>query len=88
MIEVIVRLDDQVVAQAVDNREGARVRRFARFARSNDPRAGDEPAIFCLNQLIEADLDWSDEIDQSLHVGESRVTAFVDTGVGPSRPSR
>src|SRR5215218_1618289 len=82
-VKVVVGLDDEAVPEAVNDGEGLRVGRVV-CASTHDPRAGDEPAVAHLDQVIEADLDRPEQIDQALHPFKRGATSPVDTGVGPA----
>ena len=63
-VKVIVRLDDQAVSEAVNDGESPRVRRVAGTL-ADHAGTGDEAAIPDVDQVVEAYLDRSDELDQA-----------------------
>src|SRR3954471_7549861 len=82
-VKVVVGLDGEPVPKAVNDREGLRIGRVRVLP--DHARAGDQAAVADLDQLVEADLDRPEQIDQVLHPFERRGTSSVNTGIGPAR---
>ena len=82
-VEVVVGLNDQPVSQPVYDGERLRVWRVRTLP--DHSGASHETAVGQLDQIIEMDLDRSDQIDQALHPGERSDTPPDDSDIGPAR---